>query len=73
MECKPLASSPLAVIFANKQKKGSKDDGAWVALARAEVRAWEQDPAAGHEQLRRACDAYRYSVDLLEPGFVQVL
>ncbi|CBJ48511.1 hypothetical protein Esi_0025_0033 [Ectocarpus siliculosus] len=52
--------------------KGSDDDVAWTTLARAEVRAWEQDPATGHERLRWACDAYRRSVDLLEPGFVQV-
>ncbi|CAM9357249.1 unnamed protein product, partial [Ectocarpus sp. 12 AP-2014] len=52
--------------------KGSDDDVAWATLARAEVRAWEQDPATGHERLRSACDAYRRSVDLLEPGFVQV-
>eukprot|EP00752_Nemacystus_decipiens_P005087 g4616.t1 len=52
--------------------KGSTDDAAWVALARAEVRLWEGDPAVGHEHLRCACDAYRRSIDLLEPGFVQV-
>ncbi|CAM9467775.1 unnamed protein product [Ectocarpus fasciculatus] len=52
--------------------KGSDDDVAWTALARAEVRAWEQDPATGHERLRWACDAYHRSIDLLEPGFVQV-
>lgn len=53
--------------------QGSGDDVAWTALARAEVRAWEQDPATGHERLRWACDAYRRSIDLLEPGFVQVM
>lgn len=52
--------------------QGSSDDNAWIALARAEVKAWEQDPAIGHERLRWACDAYRHSIDLLKPGFVQV-
>lgn len=52
--------------------QGSSDDKAWVALARAEVLAWERDPAVGHEHLQRACDAYRRSIDALEPGFVQV-
>lgn len=36
------------------------------------MKAWEIDPATGHERLRRACDAYRRSIDLLEPGFLQV-
>lgn len=52
--------------------QGSSDDGVWVALARAEVRAWERDPAVGHDHLRMACDAHRRSIDLLETGFAEV-
>ncbi|CAM9719035.1 unnamed protein product, partial [Scytosiphon promiscuus] len=52
--------------------QGSRNDNVWVALARVEVLVWERDPAVGHEHLRRACDAYERSIDLLEPGFAQV-
>lgn len=63
---------PLHPIVALALKQGSSDDAAWISLARAEVRVWERDPAIGHDHLRCACDAYRCSIDLLEPGFVQV-
>lgn len=54
-------------------KQDSHNDGAWLALARVEVRAWERDPAFGHEHLQRACEAYRRSIDLMDAGLVQVL
>lgn len=52
--------------------QGSSDDGVWLALARAEVKAWERDPAVGHHHLRMACDAHRRSIDLLKTGFAEV-
>lgn len=52
--------------------QGSSDDGAWLALARAEVKAWERDPAVGHDHLRMACDAHRRSIELLRTGFAEV-
>lgn len=51
--------------------KNSTNDQAWVLLARSEVRAWARDPITGHERLRSAVDAYRRSIDLMVPGFVQ--
>ncbi|CAM9284637.1 unnamed protein product, partial [Laminaria digitata] len=60
-----------AVYYLHCAAKGSRDDGVWVALARAEVRAWERDPAVGHDHLRMACDAHRRSIDLIQTGFVE--